>query len=59
MVTNLTEQQIESRISMMEKLAVTASPKDLPAINAIVDKLLSELVRRDLEAEKSHGTEKI
>lgn len=49
MITKLTNEQIESRLNMLEALIAKADAKDLPALNATFQKLLDEQVRRDLE----------
>lgn len=48
-VENLTDAQLESRLQMMEDLiARTTDTKSLPSLNATVQKLVDEQVRRDL-----------
>ena len=48
----LTDQQIESRLAMIEKMIARADPKDLPSLNATFQKLIEEQVRRDLLNQK-------
>ncbi len=48
MIENLSDDQIEARLDLVEKLIARAQTKDLPALNATFQKLMDEQVRRDL-----------
>ncbi len=52
MTWKLSDDQIESRLAMLERMIAAANPKDLPYLNATFQRLLNEQVRRDLEAER-------
>lgn len=45
---NLTSETIERRLDTIERLIVKANAKDLPTLNRVFDKLLTELVQRDI-----------
>lgn len=48
-VENLTDAQLDARLQVMERLIAEARDvKSLPAYNSIVQKLIDEQVRRDL-----------
>ena len=44
----LTKEQIENRLTMLEKMMATADSKSLPSLNATYQKLLDKLVEYDL-----------
>lgn len=52
---NLTTKQLEQRLGWVEGMIVTAHPKDLPALNQTYQRIMDELVRRDLEKEDAHS----
>jgi hypothetical protein len=45
----LTDEQIASRLDMLERMIASADGKDLPALTRTFQRLLDEQVRRDLE----------
>ncbi len=49
----LTIEQLEARLDWLERLMSRANLKDLPCLNATYQRVLDELVRRDLEPERS------
>ncbi len=50
MVVNLSTSQIEARLAALERMIADCRDiKSLPSLNATYQKLLDELVRRDLE----------
>jgi hypothetical protein len=49
-VEDLSDEQIEARLGMLEARIARADVKDLPYLNDTYQKLLDEQVRRDLEA---------
>jgi hypothetical protein len=53
MLRNLTDQQIEARIDVVERWIVESrDAKSLPALNDIFQKLIDEQARRDVEREE-------
>jgi len=52
MIEKLTDQQLAQRLDMVERMIGRADPKDLPALNAMFQKLIDEQVRRDIEVTK-------
>lgn len=46
----MTDEQIETRLSFIERQMATASPKDLPYLNATYQKLMDRLVSLDMAA---------
>lgn len=52
-VENLTDEQLESRLNVIEQMIIKANAKDLPALNNMFQKLLDEQVRRDVEVRNS------
>ncbi len=51
-VSSLSDEQIESRLNVLERLIQTEKDeKNLPALNATLQRLLDEQVRRDLDRE--------
>jgi hypothetical protein len=50
MITNMTDDQLNARLDFLEaEIARTKDWKSLPALNAIYQKVMDELVRRDEE----------
>jgi len=43
----MTNEQIETRLTTLEKMMATANPKDLPALNASYQKLMEKLADSD------------
>lgn len=52
MLKDLSDEQIEQRLKMLEKMIYSADAKDLPALNATFQQLMDEQVRRDLKKTK-------
>lgn len=48
MKCTLSDEQIVSRLDILERMMATDDPKDLPAINRIFQLLIDEQVSRDL-----------
>ena len=44
----MTNEEIEKRLFMLEKMMATAGAKDLPALNASYQKLMDKLVDSDI-----------
>lgn len=44
----LSDEELERRVKLIEKRIWTADPKDLPIINQIFQQLIEEQVRRDM-----------
>jgi len=52
MIEELTDEQLEQRLDMAERLVLNnRDPKSQPALNITFQKLLDEQVRRDAEKE--------
>jgi len=45
----MTNEQIETRLTTLEKMMATANVKDLPALNAAYQKLMDKLVESDMK----------
>ena len=53
-MTNLTDEQLEQRLGWVESLiANETDPKNLPYHNAMYQRILDELARRDVEREEA------
>lgn len=52
MIQDLSDEQIEARLAMLEGMIAKANHKDLPALNDTFQKLLDEQVRRDMLVEQ-------
>lgn len=52
MLKNLTDEQIDARLTVLERMTAQANPKDLPSLNDTIQKLINEQARRDLAREE-------
>ncbi len=56
MVQDLSDEQIESRLNMLEGMIAKATdPKSLPALNDTFQKLIDEQARRDMLKQAKEG----
>lgn len=56
---DLSDDVIDARMNMLEKMIIHGHLKDLPYLNAMFHRLLDEQVRRDLEREDVERNRKV